>query len=53
MTFAAMPDIFTIRAASLDEPARYKPQVVTYAARGYDWDRLDPDLPKFETMPPA
>src|SRR6476661_3988536 len=53
MTFAAMPDIFTIRAASLDEPARYKPQVVTYAARGYDWDRLDPDLPKFAGMPPG
>ena len=53
MTFAAMPDIFTIRAASLDEPARYKPQVVTYAARGHDWDRLDPELPKFPGMPPA
>jgi hypothetical protein len=25
--------------------------VVTYAARGHDWDRLDPDLPKFEGMP--
>ncbi|GAA0002907.1 hypothetical protein BRDID11002_29080 [Bradyrhizobium diazoefficiens] len=53
LTFAAMPDIFTIRAASLDEPARYKPQVVTYAARGHQWDRLDPDLPKFEGMPPG
>ena len=53
MTFAAMPDAFTIRAASLDEPARYKPQVVTYAARGNGWDHLDPSLPKFETMPPA
>ncbi|MGT2434626.1 GFA family protein [Bradyrhizobium betae] len=53
MTFAAMPDIFTIRAASLDEPARYKPQVVTYAARGHGWDHLDPALPKFAGMPPA
>ena len=53
LTFAAMPDIFTIRAASLDEPARYKPQVVTYAARGHDWDRLDPSLPKFAGMPPG
>jgi hypothetical protein len=52
MTFAAMPDIFTIRAASLDEPARYTPQVVTYAARAYDWDHLDSGLTKFETMPP-
>lgn len=53
MTFAATPEVFTIRAASLDEPARYKPQVVTYAARGHDWDRLDPDLPKFAGMPPG
>lgn len=53
MTFSAMPDIFTIRAASLDEPARYKPQVVTYAARGHAWDRLDPNLPKFAGMPPG
>ena len=53
MTFAAMPEIFTIRAASLDEPARYKPQAVTYAARGHDWDHLDSSLTKFETMPPG
>lgn len=53
MTFAAMPDIFTIRAASLDEPARYKPQAVTYAVRAYDWDHLDSSLTKFETMPPG
>jgi len=53
MTFAAQPDVFTIRAASLDEPARYKPQAVTFAARGHDWDRLDPDLPKFAGMPPG
>jgi hypothetical protein len=53
LTFSAMPDIFTIRAASLDEPARYKPQVVTYAARGHGWDHLDPSLTTFEGMPPG
>ena len=52
MTFAAMPDLFTIRAASLDDPGRYRPQMVFYAIRGYAWDHLDPDLPKFERMPP-
>jgi hypothetical protein len=52
MTFATMPDVFTIRAASLDEPARYKPQAATYTARGHAWDRLDPGLTKFEGMPP-
>jgi len=53
LTFSAMPDIFTIRAASLDEPARYKPQVVTYAARGLGWDHLDPSLTTFAGMPPG
>ena len=48
-----MPDLFTVHAASLDDPARFKPQVVTYGVRGYDWDRLDPALPKFDKMPPA
>lgn len=51
LTFAAMPDLFTIHAASLDEPSRFTPQVVTYAARGHAWDSLDPALAKFETMP--
>ncbi|MDV6330055.1 GFA family protein [Asticcacaulis sp. 201] len=51
MTFAATPDVFTVRAASLDEPDRYQPQIVTYTARGHDWDHLDPALPKFERMP--
>lgn len=51
LTFAAMPDLFTIHAASLDEPERYAPEVVTYAGRGLPWDHLDPALPRFETMP--
>jgi len=52
MTFAAMPQMFTIRAASLDDPARFQPQAVTYASRAYTWDQLDPGLTKFATMPP-
>jgi hypothetical protein len=51
MTFAAMPDVFTIHAASLDDPGRYQPQAVTYAMRGYAWDHLDPAIVKFEKMP--
>ncbi|MBM9578104.1 GFA family protein [Leptospira sp. 201903070] len=51
MTFAAMPELFTIHAASLDDPSRYKPQAVTYVKRGFSWDCIDPSLPKFETMP--
>ncbi|WP_426238966.1 GFA family protein [Pararhizobium sp. DWP1-1-3] len=53
LTFVAMPDLFTVHAASLDDPSRYKPQAVTYHVRGYAWDHLDPDLPKFDRMPPA
>jgi hypothetical protein len=52
MTFAMAPDVFTVHAGSLDEPARYQPQAVTFGARGYAWDRLDPALPKFDGMPP-
>ena len=51
LTFSAMPDLFTIHAASLDDPGRYAPQAVTYAVRGYAWDHLDPALPKFDKMP--
>lgn len=53
LTFVAMPDLFTVHAASLDEPDRFRPEAVTYAVRGQPWDRLDPALPAFETMPPA
>ncbi len=52
LTFSAMPDLFTIHAASLDDPSRYVPSVVTYAVRGHAWDATDPKLPKFEKMPP-
>jgi hypothetical protein len=53
LTFASMPNIFTVHAASLDDPDRYRPQVVTYAVRGHAWDHLDPGLPKFDRMPPG
>jgi hypothetical protein len=53
LTFSAMPELFTVHAASLDDPSRYKPQVVFYTARGYPWDHLDPALTKFDEMPPG
>ncbi|MBY0324292.1 MAG: GFA family protein [Reyranella sp.] len=52
LTFAAMPDLFTVTAASLDDPGRFKPQAVTYGVRGRAWDHLDPAVPKFDRMPP-
>ena len=53
MTFSFAPGVFTVHAASLDDPGRYRPQAVTYTVRGHDWDHLDPALQKFETMPSA
>ncbi len=52
MTFPAAPDIFIVKPASLDEPGRYKPQIVTFTSSGHGWDRIDPDIPHFEKMPP-
>ena len=51
LTFAAMPDLVAVHATSLDEPAQFKPQVVTYAIRGHAWDTLDPVLQTFDRMP--
>ena len=51
LTFAAMPEVIAVHAASLDDPGRFAPQVVTYAIRGHAWDRMDPSLPAFEKMP--
>lgn len=53
LTFKAMPDLFTVHAASLDEPGRYAPQMVFYRARGHAWDRIDPSLTAFDRMPPG
>lgn len=52
LTAAADPGLFAIHAASLDDPGRYKPQVVVYTSSGHAWDHVDPSLPKFDKMPP-
>src|SRR5258708_16525907 len=52
MTFTAMPDLFAVHAASLDDPRRFKPQKVMYGVRGYAWDHIDSALPKFPHIPP-
>jgi hypothetical protein len=51
LTFVAMPDLIAVHAASLDDPALFSPQVVTYAIRGQAWDTPDPSLRKFGRMP--
>lgn len=53
MTFAASPAILTVRAASLDDPHRYSPQMITYHDSGYAWDHIDSALQLFAKMPPA
>ena len=53
MTFAAAPQFFTVHAASLDDAARYAPQMVLYTSRGHAWDWIDPALTKFDKMPPS
>lgn len=52
LTFSKMPDVFTIHAASLDDPSRYQPAAVTYTLRGHAWDEVAQGLVKFEKMPP-
>ncbi|WKE66980.1 GFA family protein [Gallaecimonas kandeliae] len=51
LTFAAMPDLIAVHAASLDDPGRFAPQALTYRSRGLAWDSIDPGLPAFERMP--
>jgi len=53
MSFPAMPDVFVIRAGSLDDPGRYRPQMVFWTAEGQAWDVIDPAAVQFERMPPG
>jgi hypothetical protein len=40
------PDLIGVYVGSLDDASTFKPGAVFYAARGYAWDFLDPDVPK-------
>lgn len=52
LAFPDVPELFVVRASSLDEPERYQPQMATWTAAAQPWDRLDPALTTFEKMPP-
>jgi hypothetical protein len=52
LTFAANPEVIAFHATSLDDPAQFNPQAVTYTVRGHVWDAMDSALQKFERMPP-
>ena len=40
-----------VLAGSLDHPEAFTPQLVVYTERGHDWDKIDPALQSFGTMP--
>jgi hypothetical protein len=50
LSFAAMPELISVHAGSLDEPEMFQPQVVTYAVRGLGWDQMDRTLPSYDKM---
>ncbi|WP_265515828.1 GFA family protein [Nitratireductor luteus] len=51
LTFPARPDVIAVHAGSLDDPAKFNPQVVTYTIRAHAWDTIDSSLRTFERMP--
>jgi hypothetical protein len=51
VAFKANPQFVAIHAASLDDPARFKPHAITYTSGGLGWDPLDPTLQGFAKMP--
>jgi hypothetical protein len=48
---AAMPDLMAIKAASMDEPARFKPTMNIYMSSAQPWAPVAPGLQNFEKMP--
>ncbi|BAZ41825.1 glutathione-dependent formaldehyde-activating GFA [Calothrix sp. NIES-4101] len=48
-----MPGLMGIMAGSLDEPSEFQPGIDVYTASAQPWDCMNPDLPKFDKMPPS
>jgi hypothetical protein len=48
----ALPNILGIQAATLDDPALFKPAVDLFTASAQGWDQMHPDLPKHPQGPP-
>lgn len=49
--FDSMPDVFAIKAGSLDDPSVFQPQIVIYTDSGHAWDTIAPALPSYAKMP--
>lgn len=48
---AVVPDLWFVRAASLDEPALVSPSLHVYCDSAQPWDQSGDDLPRFGKMP--
>ncbi|HSH93345.1 MAG TPA: GFA family protein [Roseimicrobium sp.] len=48
-----LPHLVAIRAASLDDPGGFNPQMDVWTCDAHSWDRMNPALPKFEKYPSA
>ncbi|MGR3455550.1 GFA family protein [Pseudooceanicola sp.] len=51
LEFAAAPETVAIHPGSLDAPAVFAPEVVTYTSSGHAWDAIAPDLTLCEKGP--
>lgn len=47
-----MPGILAIRAGSLDDTSRYRPEIDIFTSHAVAWDVMDRSLPKSPEMPP-
>jgi hypothetical protein len=45
------PDMLTLWAGSLDDPALFRPAMIVYADDAPSWDRIDPALPSYPSTP--
>ena len=42
LKLAVVPDFFAVQAGSLDEPARFDPDIDLYTSSAHPWDVMDP-----------
>lgn len=47
-----LPGMIGIRAGTLDDRSLYTPAIDIYTCHAEAWDAMDPNIPKFEEMPP-
>jgi hypothetical protein len=47
----AVPQFVAIRAASLDDPSWFNPQMDVWTSDAHSWDQMNPASSKFEKYP--